>query len=97
MPYIKAVVKLNCQYCDSETIKFGKTGIRQRYRCKQCRKIQLAIYRKNAYEATTNAKRTARYNGLHSLLPVSGVFAAQCLSTGHEKQPLLAFARHSRA
>ena len=72
MPCIKAVVNVICQFCYSETIKFGKTGIRQRYRCKQCGKIQLAIYRKYAYEVTTNAKRTKWYKGLHSLLPVSG-------------------------
>jgi len=59
MPFIKIVVNPKCQYCACDTIKFGKTGMDQRYRCKQCRKIQLAVYKKHAYGASTNAEIAA--------------------------------------
>ena len=54
-PCIKAVDNKACQYCQSPTVKFGKTGIAQRYRCKSCKKTQLHTYRKNAYSPGTNA------------------------------------------
>ncbi len=56
---IKEVVNIKCQHCRSETIKFGKTGNKQRYRCKNCKKIQLAIYKKHAYEASINSEIAA--------------------------------------
>lgn len=59
MPCIKEVVNVKCQYCQGETIKFGKTGINQRYRCKKCRKIQLSVYKKHAYEASVNSNIAA--------------------------------------
>ena len=52
---IKEVVNIKCQHCQSETIKFGKTGNKQRYRCKNCKKIQLSTYKKHAYEASINS------------------------------------------
>jgi hypothetical protein len=45
MPCIKEVGNLKCQYCKSETIKFGMRPTRQRYRRKQCGKIQLCAYK----------------------------------------------------
>ncbi|HTK18436.1 MAG TPA: IS1 family transposase [Mucilaginibacter sp.] len=54
MPCIKEVGGVSCQYCQSKTIKFGKARGSQRYRCKKCRKIQLAIYKKHAYQASVN-------------------------------------------
>ena len=59
MPCTKAVVNVKCQYCKKETIKFGIRGSIQRYRCKECLKIQLAVYKKHAYEGTTNAEIAA--------------------------------------
>jgi IS1 family transposase/transposase-like protein len=59
MPCIKEVVTINCQHCQSETIKFGKTCGRQRYRCKKCSKIQLAVYKKHAYQASVNSNIVA--------------------------------------
>jgi len=56
MPCIKEVVIIKYQHCHGETIKYGKTGIRQRYRCKQCRKIQLTVYKKHAYKASVNSE-----------------------------------------
>ena len=54
MPCIKEVGNINCQYCQSETIKFGNADGNQRYRCKKCRKIQLASYKNCAYRASVN-------------------------------------------
>lgn len=54
MPCIKIVGNITCRYCKSETIKFGKACGNQRYRCKQCHKIQLAAYKKNAYAIAVN-------------------------------------------
>jgi insertion element IS1 protein InsB len=51
---IKEVVNINCQYCHGPTIKFGKNGISQRYRCKSCKKIQLSKYERKAYKACIN-------------------------------------------
>ena len=59
MPCIKEVGNLKCQYCQSETIKFGKTGNKQRYRCKTCNKIQLAVYKKRAYANHINSEIVA--------------------------------------
>jgi insertion element IS1 protein InsB len=44
-----------CHYCKGPTIKFGKAGNIQRYRCKTCRKTQLHGYKKQAYQASTNS------------------------------------------
>ena len=96
MPCIKAVVNVICQFCYSETIKFGKTGIRQRYRCKQCGKIQLAIYRKYAYEVTINAEGAIWYRGVHSLLPASGDVRSSMPVDGAREAAALAFTPHSR-
>jgi insertion element IS1 protein InsB len=59
MPCIKIVGNISCRYCKSETIKFGKTCGNQRYRCKHCHKIQLAVYKKNAYEISVNTNIAA--------------------------------------
>ncbi|HWZ03770.1 MAG TPA: IS1 family transposase [Mucilaginibacter sp.] len=55
MPCIKAVDNKNCQYCQSPTVKFGKAGAIQRYRCKNCKRTQIYTYQKNAYKPGTNA------------------------------------------
>jgi len=60
---IKEVVNIKCQHCQSETIKFGKTGNKQRYRCKNCKKIQLSTYKKHAYEASINSDIVALNSG----------------------------------
>ncbi|MEO8886665.1 MAG: IS1 family transposase [Mucilaginibacter sp.] len=44
MSCIKIVVISNCPYCQGVTIKFGKAGIGQRYRCKICKSISLDTY-----------------------------------------------------
>ena len=59
MPCIKEVGNLKCQYCQSETIKFGMRGLSQRYRCKTCKKIQLADYKKRAYATYINSEIVA--------------------------------------
>jgi len=83
MPCIKAVVNLNCRYCAGETIKFGKTNSSQRHRCKQCRKIQLAVYKKHAYEATTNLDIAAHVKegcGIRSIARLLHIAAGTVLS-----------------
>ena len=83
MPCIKTVVNLNCQHCAGETIKFGKTNSSQRYRCKQCRKIQLAVYKKHAYEATTNLDIVAHVKegcGIRSISRLLHIAAGTVLS-----------------
>ena len=52
---IKIVVNKNCHYCSNTTIKFGKTGDRQRYRCKSCKKTQIVSYTNRAYKPLTNS------------------------------------------
>jgi insertion element IS1 protein InsB len=52
---IKTVVIKNCQYCLAPTIKFGKIGNQQRYRCKSCNKTQIAHYTNKAYKPHTNS------------------------------------------
>ena len=59
MPCIKAVVNVNCQYCRGLTIKFGKAGTAQRYRCKNCKRAQLQRYVKYAYKASVNSNIAA--------------------------------------
>jgi len=85
MPCTKAVVNVKCQYCKKETIKFGIRGSIQRYRCKECLKIQLAVYRKNACEAYNKWKKNSvvQKNSIVYYLS-AGAFAAKCPSTGHE-------------
>jgi insertion element IS1 protein InsB len=55
MPCIKIVVNTSRHYCQSETIKFGKVGDKQRYRCKSCKKTQLKAYLNQACKASTNS------------------------------------------
>jgi len=52
---IKTVVNKNCHYCSGTTIKFGKPGNSQRYRCKSCKKTQIANYTNKAYKPHTNS------------------------------------------
>lgn len=49
---IKEVGSVSCQYCQSKTIKFGKVRGRQRYRCKGSMKIQLLVYKNQAYKSS---------------------------------------------
>lgn len=82
MPCIKGVANLNCHYCRSETIKFGKTCGRQRYRCKKCNKIQLATYKKHAYQASVNADIVAHFKegcGIRSIARLLTISAATVL------------------
>src|SRR5665213_3411862 len=59
MPCIKAVDNKDYQYCQSPTVKFGKTSDMQRYRCKSCKKTQINTYQKNAYKPGINANIAA--------------------------------------
>jgi transposase-like protein len=52
---IKTVVDKSCHYCLGPTIKFGKTGYQQRYRCKDYKKTQLANYTNRAYGLYKNS------------------------------------------
>ena len=54
MPCYRVVDHISCRYCQGITVKFGKIGASQRYRCKICRKIQLSSYKKHAYAADIN-------------------------------------------
>ena len=54
MKCIKVVVIVNCQYCQGLTIKFGKVGSKQCYRCKSCKKTQLQAYAKHAYKSSVS-------------------------------------------
>jgi insertion element IS1 protein InsB len=55
MPCYKIVDNIYCRYCQNHTVKFGKPNGLQRYRCKTCRKIQLADYKKQAYATEINS------------------------------------------
>ena len=55
MPCIKPVDKNSCQYCQNPTVKFGKTGIKQKYRCTSYKRTQLSTDQKNAYYPDTSA------------------------------------------
>jgi len=82
MPCIKAVVNVNCQYCQGLTIKFGKTGAKQRYRCKNCRKIQLNTYIKHAYKPSTNSNIAAHIKegcGIRSIARLLNISAGTVL------------------
>ena len=52
---IKTVVNKNCHHCSGPTIKFGKFGNQQRYRCKSCYKTQIAHYSNKAYKPHINS------------------------------------------
>jgi len=83
MPCINTVVSPKCQYCSAETVKFGKTGYTQRYRCKNCHKIQLAVYKKHAYEVSTNAEIAAHVKegcGIRSISRLLHIAAGTVLS-----------------
>jgi len=54
MPCIKIVVIVNCPYCQGVPIKFDKTGTRQRYRCKACKRIFMDTYINKACHSTVN-------------------------------------------
>ena len=82
MPCIKEVVNVKCQHCHGATIKFGKTCCCQRYRCKKCNKIQLAVYKKRAYKASINADIAAHVNegcGIRSIARLLGIAAGTVL------------------
>ena len=80
---IKTVVNINCQYCQSETIKFGKAGWAQWYRCKNCKKPQLHLYKKHAYKASVNLDIAAHIKegcGIRSIARLLGISAGTVLS-----------------
>src|SRR5580658_4699377 len=56
MSCLKTVVAINCKYCQGEIIKFGKTGVSQRYRCKNCKRTQLKDYVNQACKTCTNSE-----------------------------------------
>jgi len=56
---IKVVVNINCNYCHALTIKFGKVGDKQRYRCKNCKRTQLQEYLKHAYKSSVSSDLAA--------------------------------------
>ena len=97
MPCIKVVVNVNCQYCRSETIKFGLSGNSQRYRCKKCKKIQLSVYKKHAYQASVNTDIIAHVKegcGIRSiarLLTISAVTVLKRIRSiaGNIKGPII--------
>jgi insertion element IS1 protein InsB len=101
MPCIKEVGAINCQYCKSETIKFGKAYGKQRYRCKKCHKIQLAIYKRQAYGVWVNAEIAAHVKegcGIRSiarLLHISATTVLRRIKTIADaiKKPLIAIGR----
>jgi insertion element IS1 protein InsB len=101
MPCIKTVVNISCRYCGSLTIKFGKAGASQRYRCKSCRKIQLDAYVKHAYEASVNSNIAAHVKegcgigGIARLLSISAGTVITRIKTiaGNIKKPAIATCR----
>ena len=98
MPCIKTVVNVNCQYCSSLTIKFGKVGTKQRYRCKKCKKIQLHTYVKHAYEAYVNSNIAAHVKegcGIRSIARMLQISAGTVITriktiAGNIKKPVVA-------
>lgn len=83
MPCIKIVVIVNCQYCQGVTIKFGKTGVSQRYRCKSCNKIQLNKYKSKVYKACISFEIAAQVNegrGVRSVARLLNISAGTVLS-----------------
>ena len=44
---------VKCQYCKSSCIKYGKQHGIQRYRCKKCKRVQLAEYKNKAWQPFT--------------------------------------------
>lgn len=83
MSCYKAVDYLSCRYCQGATVKFGKQGISQRYRCKICRKIQLVTYKKRAYAADLNPSIAAHIKegcGIRSIARLLHISAATVLS-----------------
>lgn len=40
---------MNCQYCNSPCVKFGIRNTKQRFRCKNCNRTQLAEYKNKAW------------------------------------------------
>jgi len=80
---IKEVVIVNCQYCQGATIKFGKTGMSQRYRCKSCKKIQLNKYKSKAYKACISFEIAAHVKegcGIRSIARLLNISAGTVLS-----------------
>ncbi len=56
MSCYKIVVTTNCPYCLEAAIKFGKTGMSQRYRCKTGKSTFMRSYVNNASHPTTNKR-----------------------------------------
>ena len=82
MPCIKTVVNINCQYCQEPSIKFGKTGTSQRYRCKSCKKIQLNNYERKAFKACINGDIAAHVKegcGIRSIARLLNISAGTVL------------------
>jgi insertion element IS1 protein InsB len=79
---IKAVVNKKCQYCGGLTIKFGKAGTVQRYRCKSCNRTQLQSYVKHAYKASVNSNIAAHVKegcGIRSIARLLKIVAGTVL------------------
>ena len=77
MKCINTVGDIDCQHCQGPTIKFGRRGVIQRYRCKNCKKLQLKNYEKQAWKANINAeiathvKEGCGIRGISRLLQIS--------------------------
>ena len=83
MPCIKVVVNISCQYCQKLTIKFGKLGARQRYRCKNCSRTQLLEYINQAYKAGVNSNIASHVKegcGIRSISRLLNISAGTVLS-----------------
>ena len=80
---IKIVVNVNCQYCQSEMIKFGNVGGKQRYRCKNCKRTQLKDYLNHSCHADINPEIAAHIKegcGIRSISRLLHIAAGTVLS-----------------
>jgi len=79
----KTVVTEKCRYCHGETIKFGKTGGSQRYRCKACSKTQLKHYANQACELNVDPEIAAHVKegcGIRSIARLLHISATTVIS-----------------
>lgn len=53
MQYLKIIAGINCQHCQGPTISYGKTGNKQRYYCKACKRTQIKDYTNQGCKACT--------------------------------------------
>jgi insertion element IS1 protein InsB len=82
MSCIKTVVE-KCRYCQGQTIKFGKTGDSQRYRCESCKKTQLKHYANQACGLNINPSIAAHVKegcGIRSIARLLHISATTVIS-----------------